>query len=123
MTHPTNVSSTAKQSASPEALVDRLFQKFALMYGRGWLDMWAGMPMDAVKADWAGALHGFEPETIRLAIEHLKTEGKPFPPAQPEFISLCRQFVRRGSHRLSLAAPRYQPPENIFAKLKRDLKA
>lgn len=83
--------------------------------------MWAGMPIDAVKADWAVALHGFAPETIRLALEHLKSEGKPFPPAQPEFVSLCRQFQRRGPHRLSLAAPRAPAPENIFAKLKRDL--
>lgn len=113
--------STARPSASPESLVDRLFQKLALMYGKHWLDMWAGMPLDAVKSDWAAALYGFDGETIRLAIEHLKTEGKTFPPTQPEFVSLCRQFVRRGPHRLSLTAPRSSPPENIFAKLKRDL--
>lgn len=113
--------STAKRSVSPESVVDRLFQRLAQLYGRAWLDLWAGVPMDGVKAEWAASLQGFDVETIRLALESLKTEGKQFPPNLPEFVSLCRQFVRRGPHRLALASPRYEPPANIFAKLKRDL--
>lgn len=119
MTKLTNVSSTAKLSASPESVVDRLFQKLHAMYGRSWADLWAGAPMDAVKAEWVAALGGFELETIRLALESLKTEGKQYPPNLPEFVHLCRQFVRRGPHRLALAAPRYEPPQNVFANLRK----
>lgn len=118
-----NEPSTAKPSASPDAVVDRLFQVLHAMYGRSWADMWVGAPVDAVKAEWARSLSGFEMETIRLALEALKSEGKAFPPNLPEFVSLCRQFIRGKTHRLSLAAPRYEPPQNIFANLKRQLDA
>lgn len=117
----TNEPSTAKPSASPDAIVDRLFQVLHAMYGRGWADLWVGAPMDAVKAEWSRSLCGFEMETIRLAIESLKAEGKSFPPNLPEFVHLCRQFVRRGPHRVALTAPRYEPPENVFAKLREQL--
>ncbi|MEO8752331.1 MAG: hypothetical protein ABI624_06615 [Casimicrobiaceae bacterium] len=115
----TNASSTASRNVSPEALVDRLFQRFSTMYGRGWLDMWVGIPMDAIKADWAASLTGVEPEAMRLAIETLMTEGKPFPPTQPQFVSLCRQFRRRGAHQLSLVDKRpIQGPAGGFESLR-----
>jgi len=114
MSEMTSMSSTAKPSASPESLVDRLFQKLALMYGKAWLDLWAGMPIDAVKAEWSRTLTGIDPEAMRLALDSLLTSGKPFPPTLPEFTSLCRQFVRKGSHRLALADKRaYDPPGTI----------
>lgn len=112
-----------KSSALPESWVDRIFAELAAMYGKHWLDLWADTDVAAVKASWGAALHGLEGETIRLAIDSLRSQGKPFPPTQPEFVFLCRQFVRRGPHRLALTAPRHEPPENIFAKLKRELKA
>lgn len=116
-----NAPSTAKQRASPDSLIDLLFVRLATMYGRAWLDMWVGAPLDAVKVEWARSLQGFTPETIRLALESLKSEGRAFPPNLPEFVHLCRQFVRRGPHRLSLAAPRYEPPGDVFANLRRQI--
>jgi hypothetical protein len=115
------MSSTAKRNGSPEVVVDRLFERLAAMYGRAWLDMWTGANMGKVKAEWAHSLHGFDLETMRLALESLKTEGVKFPPNLPEFVHLCRQFVRAGPHRLALAAPRYEPPENVFARLRKQL--
>lgn len=106
---------------SPDALVDRLFQRLGAMYGRQWFDLWAGAPMADVKAEWAAALAGYEVETVRLALESIKSEGKVHPPNLPEFVHLCRQFVRRGPHRLALTAPRYEPPENVFANLRKQL--
>ncbi len=111
-----------KQSALPDSWVDRIFAELLAMYGKHWLDLWAGCDIGLVKGSWGAALHGLDGEAIRLALDALRAQGKPFPPTQPEFVSLCRQSVRHGSHRLRLAAPRYEPPENIFAKLKRELK-
>lgn len=116
-----NESLTAKRSASPDAVVDRLFQRLHTIYGRAWADMWVGAPMDEVKAEWARSLDGFEVETVRLALESLKTEGVKFPPNLAEFVHLCRQFVRRGPHRLALMAPRYVPPADVFKNLKKAL--
>lgn len=119
-----NVSSTAKPSASPEAIVDRLFVKLGAMYGKAWLDMWTGAPIAEVKAEWAARLHGVAPESIRLALEHMVTEGRPFPPNLPEFVSMVKQFARKGPHALrALQAPRYDAPENVFANLRKQLHA
>lgn len=118
--HP-STTSPPKQSASPDAVIDRLFMVMHTMYGRAWADLWQGVPLEAVKAEWARSLHGFDVNTVRLAIESMKTEGRAFPPSLPEFVALCRQFVPVGAHRLALASPRYQAPENVFANLKRQL--
>ncbi len=118
---PTNGSSTPKRSASREAIVDRLFQCLGAMYGKAWLDMWTGAPMADVKSEWARRLDGIEPGAIRLALDALVASGKPFPPTLPEFVSLCRQFIRRGPHRLALAEPRTAPPADVFANLRRQL--
>lgn len=114
----TNGSSTARPSASPDALVDRLFQVLHTMYGRGWADLWIGVPLDAVKAEWSRSLQGVQPESIRLALEALKTGGRAFPPNLPEFMALCRQFVRRGPHRIALASPRTDAPAQAFQSLR-----
>jgi hypothetical protein len=125
----TSGSSTAKPNASPEAVVDRLFQVFHAMYGRAWADQWIGAPMDAVKVEWARSLASFDTEAIRLALESLKTseptkdDGRKYPPNLPEFVHICRQFVRRGPHRLALTAPRYEPPENVFKNLRKQFEA
>ena len=117
-----SATSAAKQSGSP-SVVDHLFRVLLAMFGRQWADMWAGCDIADVKAEWARALHGLDNEAIRLAIDAMRNQGRQFPPNQSEFVALCRQFVRRGPHRLALTAPRHEPPENIFAKLKRELKA
>lgn len=111
--------STANPNGSPDALMDRLFQKLALMYGAAWADKWAGTPIDAVKGEWARSLHGVEPEAMRLALEAIMTEGRPFPPSLPEFVSLCRQFARRGPHQLALVDKSgREGPTQGFASLK-----
>jgi len=46
-------------SSLPEAWVDSLFARLAARYGAAWLRMWDGIPLDAVKADWAAELAGF----------------------------------------------------------------
>lgn len=123
MTETTNAPSTAKRSASPEALVDRLFVRLGAMYGKAWLDMWTGADIAIVKTEWARALYGVEPELLRLALNALLAEGRPFPPTLPEFVALCRQNVRKGAHRLLLTEPRTPPPSHVFDMLRKAAKA
>lgn len=117
-TKPTRATSPPKPPASPDALVDRLFAKLATMYGAKWLDLWTGCPIAEVKAEWSRSLVGVDPETVRLALEHLLSAGNPFPPTQPEFVSIIRQFARRGPHRLALADHRRDPPPGGFQALR-----
>lgn len=114
--------STARPSASPDAIVDRLFQRLHAMYGAKWLDLWASCPMDAVKAEWARALTGHNVEAVRLALDHLVTAGSPFPPTMPEFVSLVQQFKRRGPHAIAITDARRDPPPAGFESLKAILK-
>ena len=114
----TKTPSTARPSASPDAIVDRLFQRLHAMYGAKWLDLWAGCPMDAVKAEWARSLTGHDVEAVRLALEHLITAGNPFPPTMPEFVSLVQQFKRRGPHAIAITDNRRDPPPAGFASLR-----
>ena len=97
---------TGRPNVSPDAIIDRLFQKLHLMYGRAWLDLWVGAPLEEVKAEWGRALTGVEPEAMRLALDSMLTTGKEFPPKLPEFVSLCRQFRRVGAPHLTIADKR-----------------
>ena len=113
--------STAQRSVSPD-VVDRLFQKFAAMYGKHWLDLWAHIPMDAVKAEWAQQLEHIPVPAMRLALNHLEVHNK-FPPTLPEFRGLCEQFRPPGKPRLAIADKRRGPmPDSIkqvLAKLRK----
>ncbi len=63
-TRVTRATSQAKAPASPDPLVDRLFERMATMYGAKWLDLWTGIPLDAVKADWGRRLIGVPAEAV-----------------------------------------------------------
>ena len=79
-------------NALPEAWIDRLFDRFAAMYGKHWFDLWADVPMADVKAAWRADLAKVDGEQIRKALEHCKAQCK-FPPTLPEFVGLCKAFA------------------------------
>lgn len=72
----------------PTAWVERIFNRLNLAYGRDFLGRWEGMPLDAVKADWADCLAGFaqNPDAIAHALAHLPDSK---PPTAQEFRALC----------------------------------
>jgi len=94
------------------------------MFGRQWLDQWAGAPLDGVKAEWRMALAQFDAQAIRQAVEHMRREGRDFPPNQTQFVALCRQFQPRGAHRevRALTDERRDPPPQGFQTIKDALK-
>lgn len=74
------------------ALIDRLFARFAAMYGNRFADMWAGINIDDVKKCWADELRIFSVDHVGVAIDGLKTRN--FPPTLPEFLQLCESARR-----------------------------
>lgn len=103
-----NLSETSQAipSALPNAWINRLFDRFLTMYGRQWLDLWAGVPLEAVKATWAEDLAAFDADTLRKALEHCRSNNK-FPPSSPEFVGLCKSFrPSPAGHYAALPAPR-----------------
>jgi hypothetical protein len=59
-------------------LIDMIFTKMTLVYGRDFLGRWEGLNLADVKTDWGHELGGFEPypEAIAYALKSL-TPGKP----------------------------------------------
>jgi hypothetical protein len=118
--------STAPQSASPDPLpkpwIERLFARFATMYGRHWLELWNGVPMDAVMATWAEDLAGCTADQLRRALDHCRG-GQKFPPTCPEFLELCRQFRATPDVAGYLKPPTAQGiPANIQSEIDRFLR-
>lgn len=110
-----------------DRLVDRLFERFSVMYGRHWAEMWADVPLADVRDAWAAELASFTGVQIGAALQRVGT----FPPTLPEFVALCRPVPMIAAHRPYLPAPRSEPidgavrAEIVAGKLtkKRDSKA
>ena len=94
--------------------VDVLFARLAMAYGKHWIDMWVGMPLDAVKSEWAASLASVKAHQVESALQHL---GK-FPPTLPEFKSLCDQFRKVGPPVLAVTDSRREPmPDKVREQL------
>ena len=72
--------------------IDRLFNRFGIIYGNQWLNMWAGMNINDVKTIWMHELSGFgdKLEMIAWALEHLPER----PPNLIQFKNLCMSAPR-----------------------------
>lgn len=70
--------------------VNRIFDKLTMVYGHDFINRWRDLDLEAVKADWAHELAGFEkhPEAIAHALKCLPT-GKP--PTVLEFRDIARK--------------------------------
>lgn len=72
---------------SRESLVDLIFGKCALVYGRDFAGKWEGMSLAEVKADWQRELTGcLRIEAVRYALERLPVDR---PPNVLQFRALC----------------------------------
>ena len=79
--------------ALPLSWIDRIFDKLVLVYGRDFTGRWEGLPMAAVKTDWAHELTGYDryPEAIKHALQHLPAAKAP---TVFEFRNLCAAAPR-----------------------------
>lgn len=85
--------------------MDRLFQRFATMYGTAWSGKWVNVPLDQVKAAWAEDLAFASSDQLRRALDHCKGHN-PHPPSSPEFVGLCHAFAPAMETGNRLPAPR-----------------
>lgn len=97
----------------PIPWVQRIFAKLTLLYGRDFLGRWEGQDIEAVMADWAHELAGFErnPEAIKHALSHLPAAK---PPTVLEFRDLCRGAP---STTKALPAPAVKADPEMAAKV------
>lgn len=73
----------------PASLVEMIFAKCALVYGRDFLSRWEGLPLAEVKADWERELGGWlnRPHAVRHALENLPER----PPHVLTFRAMCER--------------------------------
>lgn len=87
--------STQTTTARAELLdraVDRLFARFAAMYGDAAMKrMWGQQEPAAVKVVWANSLGRLEFQQISAGLQNLEDEGSAFPPSLGEFMAACRR--------------------------------
>lgn len=69
-----------------ELLVEMIFTKCSLRYGRDFAGRWEGLDLADVKADWAHELTGIKPETVRHGLQNLPDK----PPTVKDFINACK---------------------------------
>ena len=91
-----------------QALIDLIFRKCTLVYGRDFLDRWQGMELADVKDDWRGELGGMlgNPEAIRHALNHLPAKA----PNAVEFRAMCIGAPSDGAPRLPAPEPGARTP-------------
>ena len=70
-----------------ESLVEMIFTKCALVYGRDFLGRWEGLDLEEVKADWRRELSHLlaRPASILYGLNHLPER----PPNVLQFRALC----------------------------------
>lgn len=78
-------------SLTPE-VIERVFAKLAITYGHRFLSIWDGMPIEAVKADWAQDLAGVRQDRILWALQNLPERA----PDAPTFRALCARMPEPG---------------------------
>lgn len=84
--------------------MDRIFAKMHARYGKHWLDMWQGLPLDAVRAEWGNELAGLTAQDIRAGLDECSTMR--FPPTLGEFKAMCRPAAVTDPEQLFAAACR-----------------
>ena len=91
----------------PNELIDRLFARFATLYGNRFVDLWRNIDMVEVRAAWAHELQPYSPQIIGTAVKGLGTH----PPSLPEFIDLCQRAkgTFHASFEPALPAPKEDP--------------
>jgi hypothetical protein len=101
----------------PSPIVDAIFLKLKLTYGRDFMGRYEGIDEAIIKADWAHELAGFahSPNAIKHALEHLPIA----PPNVLGFRALC--INRPEPAPLALAGPR--PSDAEKAKVRAMLDA
>lgn len=81
----------------PIEWIDRLFTRFAAMYGTKFTKLWDGVPRDDIVNTWAEMLADLDKNDLATGLKNCINQ--PYPPTLPEFRILC--------------LPKYEP-ERVF---------
>ena len=97
----------------PQTWIEALFSRLAVRYGTAWSQMWTGLELDAVAADWAQVLDGVNGASIAHALNCLPLDR---PPTATKFRELCRSAPDTSYKPPQLDAPKADP-DRVHAEL------
>lgn len=83
------MSTESPESNTIQLVVDEVFTRCQMRYGRDFLARWAGQKLRAVKADWCRVLEGLEREDRRYALDYALGNLPPEPPRADQFKALA----------------------------------
>jgi hypothetical protein len=103
----------------PIEWVDKLFQKFGLIYGVDVARRYQGLDPAEIKRQWQEALAGFKdnPAAIKFALDHLPPDRCP---NVLQFRDLCRQAPPKQMLKLDLGKANKEVVDNEIRKLVAD---
>ncbi len=78
-------------NALPKKLIEWLFEKMLLKWGKQFADKWAVADAEKLKKEWAKELFGLSEIEFRRGVAKLNSLERP--PSQPEFLKACRPEV------------------------------
>lgn len=96
--------------------VDEIHARLLVRYGSKWLNLWAGVPEEAIKADWSEQLAAVSPAGVRFALDNLPDE---YPPTVGQFRALCLTQQRPELQAQALPAPSRDGLKRIASELQK----
>lgn len=107
----TTTSSISVPSEDSRKRIDRLFLRFAAMYGQVWRSQFKSDEfLVFVKGEWQEGLFSYEDKVLELAIEVCR-KNKELPPTLPQFIDFCKNCSKRNSFYVPDRSPKNNNPE------------
>ncbi|HAT8111906.1 TPA: Vir protein [Legionella pneumophila] len=104
-------SSTLAPTEEGRKRIDRLFLRFAAMYGQVWRSQFKSDEfLVFVKGEWQQGLFTYADNILDMAID-LCRKNKELPPTLPQFIDFCKNCSKRSSFFVPVAAPKNNNPE------------
>lgn len=92
--HSNETSLQATFAKKQDRSIDRLFLKFATLYGQVWRKQFSGEFLIFAKNEWLKGLINFDESILDLAVEVCRKTLE-LPPTMPKFIEICRSFHNR----------------------------
>ena len=80
------------QNALQIEIVEMIFTKLGLVYGRDFLSRWEGLDLVDVKNDWAHELAGVSVDSVRYALKNLPSMKAP--KANPDVVKAALEKAR-----------------------------
>ena len=104
----------------PKAWIERLFSRFAAMYGNRVSTMWGDCPQADIHDAWQTGLARFTGDQIKAGLNRTLDRYPDWPPTLGQFRALCRPPVIPAAHRLFLVDKRPREPIDPKVKAKID---